>query len=328
MTNVFTSINTGGSLGTGSGLSATLVQQAYDLQVGWALTETPSARMFVDKRPGNVAMRAASYKLEKFNYFAAAAVTAAKTPLTEEVDVDSTAMPALSEVILTPAEYGFAVTRTKKLTYRSFADVDPAISRAIAQHQGQTIDSLIQDVITAGATQKQYAGTNTAIGTIAATDVLKATNVRKWRTKLRVQQVTPWSGGAYAAMVHPDVVHDLREETGSGSWRTPNEYGAGDGLTDIFAGEIGEFEGIRFVQNTWTRTATDGASSATVFRSFVFGREGLAEAVNEEPHVVLGPVVDKLQRFRTVGWYGDLGWAVYRPEAIVQFYSGSSVASL
>jgi hypothetical protein len=32
---------------------------------------------------------------------------------------------------------------------------------------------------------------------------------------------------------------------------------------------------------------------------------------------VIGPVTDKLNRFRPIGWYGVLGWARYR-EACLQ----------
>lgn len=319
MPNQFTSIATTGSL------ADTLVQSAYDLAVGWALTEIPTARIFVDKRPQNPAMKAASYRLEKFNYFSDAAVQAAKTPLSEESDVDSTKMPPLSEVIVTPQEFGFAVTRTKKLDARTFADVDPAIALAVAQHQSRVIDELVQDVLVA-ANQKSYAAGRTSVATVTATDVLQATDIRKAVTKLRANKVVPWAGNFYAAMVHPHVIHDLREQSGAGSWRTPNEYGTDQ--SKIWAGEIGEFEGVRFVQNTFTRKASDGASSAVVYRNFFFGREGLAEAVNEEPHTTVGPVVDKLGRFRTIGWYGDLGWSIYRQEAILVNHSSSSVAAL
>ena len=53
----------------------------------------------------------------------------------------------------------------------------------------------------------------------------------------------------------------------------------------------------------------------------------MAEAVAEEPHVVIGNVTDKLMRFRPMGWYGVLGFAVYRDEALYRITSGSSIAA-
>ncbi len=53
-----------------------------------------------------------------------------------------------------------------------------------------------------------------------------------------------------------------------------------------------------------------------------------AEAVAEEPHIVIGNVTDKLMRFRPMGWYGVLGFARYREEALYRIESGSSIAAL
>jgi len=85
-------------------------------------------------------------------------------------------------------------------------------------------------------------------------------------------------------------------------------------------------------------TANTGAVSATtvvtvtpvtrVFRTIVCGKQALAEAVAQEPGVVIGPVTDKLMRFRPIGWYGVLGWSRYREEALYRIETGSSIAAL
>jgi hypothetical protein len=70
---------------------------------------------------------------------------------------------------------------------------------------------------------------------------------------------------------------------------------------------------------------TDGSGSTRVFRTIVAGKQALAEAVSEEPHVVIGPVTDKLRRFRPIGWYGVLGFARYREAALYRIESTSSI---
>ena len=64
-----------------------------------------------------------------------------------------------------------------------------------------------------------------------------------------------------------------------------------------------------------------------VFNTIIAGQQALAQAVAEEPHVVIGPVVDKLMRHRPMGWYGVLGFARYREEALYRIESGSSIAA-
>lgn len=65
-----------------------------------------------------------------------------------------------------------------------------------------------------------------------------------------------------------------------------------------------------------------------VFRTILCGKQALAEAVAQEPGVVIGPVTDRLMRFRPIGWYGVLGWSRYREEALYRIESGSSIAAL
>jgi hypothetical protein len=62
-----------------------------------------------------------------------------------------------------------------------------------------------------------------------------------------------------------------------------------------------------------------------VFRTLLAGQQALAEAVAEEPHVVAGPVTDKLMRFRPLGWYGMLGFARYREASLFRIESSSSI---
>ena len=64
-----------------------------------------------------------------------------------------------------------------------------------------------------------------------------------------------------------------------------------------------------------------------VYDTIVAGAQAMAEAVAEEPHVVIGNVTDKLMRFRPMGWYGVLGFSVYRDEALYRITSGSSIGA-
>lgn len=311
------------SIATSPGLATELVQPVYDKAVRWALKGIPTARQFVSVRPQQPAMRGSSVSLEKINYFSNATITAMKTPLTEEQDVDSTKVPQPTKVTLTPNEYGAAITTTRKLSNRTFAPVDPIKVGVLAHAQARTIDELIQDVLVTGTAV--YNNSNVADGTVTNAHKITATDVRKQVAKLRAANVLPWFGGFYAAYVHPFVVHDLREETGAGAWRNPKEYGTDQ--SEIWTGEAGEFEGARFVQSNLARVTATGATSANVFNTFFVGQNALAEIVVEEPHVEFAPPVDKLNRMATLGWYGDIGWALYETAAIYDLRTGSSLGA-
>lgn len=317
------------SIATTPGLGTEYVQTAYDLLVNEALRELPTSRMFVDKRPGNPAMSGATIRLEKNEWFDSAAVLAAITPLNEEADVESVKAPKPTPVDVTPQEYGFAVTRTKKLNARSFAPVDPIIARQVAQHQAEVIDYLVQTTFKTG-TNIRYANlhadnsvTATSANTVTATNLLNAKDLNRTVTKLRSGKVTPWDGVYYACLAHPDTVLDLREETGSGGWLVPNAYGTDQ--SRLWLGEIGAFGGVRFVQNALVHKAAN-TGSVDVYQNYFFGKGSIVEYVLEEPHVVVGPPADKLGRFHTVGWYGDLGWNVFENKALFRVLSAASIA--
>lgn len=311
------------SIATAGGYQTTTVTQAYDLLFRKALIAFPQMRQFVDVRPSQVTHSGSSVRLQLDQPFSEAAVTLAKTALNEEIDPDTVQMPATKFVDLTPVEQGFLTKRTIKLANRTMVDIDPAIAWAVADNCVKVLDEIIQDRMIAG----QLAGNSlfgAAGGTIVAqtnASVLTALMVRRATLKLRVAQSIPWDGQYYAASVHPNVVFDLRGETGSGGWRVPNEYGASQG--NIWAGELGLFEGVRFLENPRTRLAADGAAAATVYRSFFLGKEALAEIVVVEPTIKIGPYTDAFERNRRVGWYGDIGWSTFRQESQVMAFTGS-----
>lgn len=311
---VYTSIQTAG------GWQTNTVKPAWDLLFHLALNAQPICRQFVDIRPAQPTHQGSSVTLQIKNNFAESVVTAAKTPLTEESDVDAVQVPATSTVTLTPNEYGLATVRTLKIKNRSMVPLDPEAARVVGDHCGKTVDELLQDRMIAG-TQVYRGGGKAATNLVTAADTLTSDMIRKSVTKLRGNQAQPRDGQFYVGVIHPNVSYDLRKEAGSGGWRVPMEYQTNERL---FAGEIGAWEGVRFIENPRTRKANDGATSATVYRSYILGREALAEAVVTEPHLVIGPIVDRLERFRPVGWYGDFDFQIFRQEALVRLETGTA----
>jgi N4-gp56 family major capsid protein len=320
------------SIKTTGGWSTNTVTAAYDLLFRWQLKAMPLCRQFVDVRPEQVTHRGQSVTLQQNQFYSESDVVAALTALDEETDVTPTKLPATTSVTLTPTEHGFANLRTLKLKNRGMVDIDPVIAKAIGQHCGDTIDRKLQVKMRTGSNVR-YSGNATAPSDVDNADVASAADIRFMKTKLFGASVLPNDGIFYTGLFHPDVVHDLRAATGSGTWRAPKEY-VDPG--EIYRGEAGEFEGVRFVQSPtllWSADAEgtdkDGAGAGTArftaYRSFVLGQEALAEAVVTEPHVVLSPQVDMLRRNQGIGWYGDLDFGIYRQESIYRLVSGSSI---
>jgi N4-gp56 family major capsid protein len=300
---------------------AGLVQKAYDRLVEFALRSQPLLRSVADKRPARQSMPGSSIVFQIYND-----MTKATTALSEQADPDSVAIGTPTAVTVTLNEYGNAVLTTRKLQLFSLADVDPAIANIVAFNMADSIDELVQTELR-GGTNVIYASNASGTRATATTNVtgahtLKAADIRLAIAKLRAGKAVARKGSLYWCAIHPEVSHDLRAETGSGAWRLPHEYQTNE---NIWAGEIGTFEGAYFIESPRMYNATDGGSSARVFRTLLAGQQALAEAVAEEPHVVIGNVTDKLMRLRPIGWYGVLGFKRYREEALYRIESSSSI---
>jgi N4-gp56 family major capsid protein len=270
-----------------------------------------------------------------FTIFSELAV--ATTPLTETSDVDAVAM-ADSNVTVTLTEYGNTINTTAKLRGTAFLDVDAAAANLIGYNAGNSIDTVVREVL-AGGTNVVYGGGGSSDETsrtaIEAEDIIEANDIRKVTAALRGANVSPWSG-YYIGFIHPDVSYDLRRETGNASWNAPH---VNMDTANIYTGEIGTFESVRFIETPRTKVranASDGAGAAgniDVYDTYIMGRQALAKAYSfvdgngPVPSVRRGPVVDSLMRFNPIGWYWLGGYGRFREAALRRIESSSSIGA-
>ena len=312
---------------TTSGLGSNLVTLAYDKLIELNLRKTPQFRAIADKKIGSPTHDGSSIRFQFHTDISD--TTIAGATLDEAVDPEAVALPATTYLDVAQTELGRVVIPTRKLSLMSLADVDPWIANAVSFNMAMTLDAGIAAKLDAGTNFiRESAGalsTTAAKTTIVGTDTLKGRDVRYAVTKLRANNVLT-RGGMYTAYVHPEVSHDLRTETGNNIWRTPNEY---QNIQSLYAGEIGAWEGVRFIETpTMTNSQSGSGAGGTqvrVYNTYVLGQQALAEAVWKEPGIEFGNVVDKLNRFRPVGWHGIINWSVYRQEALYRIETASSV---
>ncbi|NBV34286.1 MAG: N4-gp56 family major capsid protein [Proteobacteria bacterium] len=177
--------------------------------------------------------------------------------------------------------------------------------------------------------------TPSARNNVKAADIIEANDVRLVVAALRKASAVSFNG-MYMGYIHPDVSYDLRRETGVASWRDPHVY---SDPANIYNGEIGAFEGVRFIETPRTKlheNASNGSGSTgtvDVYATHICGRQALANAHSivdgngAFPRVVRGPVVDTLQRFQPVGWYWLGGYARFREASLRRIEAASSIGS-
>jgi N4-gp56 family major capsid protein len=260
-------------------------------------------------------------------------IAEATTPLTETSDVTAVAMSD-SQVTVTLTEYGNAVSTTAKLRGTSFLDVDAAAANIVGYNAGISIDSIIREVLAAGTNVVYGGGGSTnpsSRATVEAEDIIEANDIRKVVAQLRKANAVSF-GGMYMGYIHPDVSYDLRRETGVASWRDPHVY---SDPANIYMGEIGAFEGVRFIETPRAKNFENAGASSTVdvYCTHIMGRQALAKAHSLTdgngpfPRVVRGPVTDTLYRFQPIGWYWLGGYGRFREASLRRVESSSSIGS-
>ena len=254
----------------------------------------------------------------------------ASSALTESTDVTPSAISE-SNVTVTLAEYGNAVMTTAKLRGESYVEIDPIAANVIGYNAGVSIDEVARDVLKAG-TNVAYTNSKTARNTLVDADKLLAADIRKAKARLRSANV-PNFNGFYTAYIHPNVAYDFTSETGSAAWRDPHTYSQPG---EIWAGEMGAFEGFRFIETPRSPVFAASGSSVSagitnVYGTLCVGRQSLAKAWSnadgntEMPHVVPGPITDTLRRFVPWGWYWLGGYGIYRQASVQRIESGSTM---
>ena len=234
--------------------------------------------------------------------------------LPEDYDVLPTPLKAWKTDV-TMNEYGKAVTTTALLRGTSMIPVDPIAAERVGRNAASVVDRLaFAPLLLAGGV------TNTGTAGSAPTDVTVADKpsdtLRAASQLFKEKDVAPYANGLYRAVLTPAAETALRKEADAAGWRYWQIGQSPSGGTgNIAMGYVGTYEGFDIhVANTPGLSAVGG-----VF----LGAEALAKAYSTapgfstNPQVVVSPVVDKLRRFASVGWYHLVGYARFRAEAVV-----------
>jgi len=187
----------------------------------------------------------------------------------------------LSEVNITYTELGKFVTLSNKVLKRSPVDAVAAASRELGGIMAELADYFVQDAIgnSFPAGQIIYASVDhTSEETIDSSDLLTTTYVAKARTKLKKASV-PTFDGSYIAIVHPDPLFDVMQDTSGAGWLEAAKY---QNPEKIYNGEVGKMNGVRYIESENVQINTDaGAAAVDTYYTYVIG-EGAYAVVMEE----------------------------------------------
>jgi N4-gp56 family major capsid protein len=151
------------------------------------------------------------------------------------------------------------------------------------------------------------------------------------------------NGLKLAAGITPTVsITNLAIASGTVTVTTAVAHGLGVGQVVTFSNTVAPFTAVTgtatiltvpsdttFTVLIGSSTVATAATTGTVtftnnYRAIVAGREALAEAQAADISTVIGPEIDALRRFRTIGWYYFGGFARLREAALFRIESSAT----
>lgn len=146
-----------------------------------------------------------------------------------------------------------------------------------AQNCGETLDTLIRNELSTGATAQIVAGK--ALSAVAATDTITGAEIRKAVRTLKANKAQRFDNGYYRGIIQPYQAYDL---FGNTEWL--NSISIYTDPTQLKAGIVGKLHGVEFVETNNGASATSGASSAVVYDTFIFGKNAYGTvALDNQP---------------------------------------------
>lgn len=246
-------------------------------------------------------------KMEFWKYVKLNAVT---DPLTEgTVPAAQTISQAKIEASID--QYGAYIATTDMLAL-TMVDYETARLTTLISDQGAlSIDTLVRDTMLT-TTNVLYSNGKTGRAELDSGDPLTVDDIRRAVRILEKKGAPKFyrnGKGFYKCIIGADAKFALQSDT---KWIDVATYQQAEKIEN---GEIGKLYGVIFIETTNNKQyPTEGAGSAPVDASFVFGDEayaviGLGEA-GDNAHVVVKPhgsagTADPLNQVATIGWKVD-----------------------
>lgn len=229
------------------------------------------------------------------------------TELTEGVTPDGQKL-TVTTIEATVKQYGGYITLSDQLLLTA---IDNNLLEAItllSSQAARTSDTITREVLVAG-TNVQYAeGQVDGRSSLAYTSEEDNMNLTvrgvRMATRTLKSQNAKKIGSTFVGIIHPDVSFDLMSDP---EWKYPHQY---KDTSNLYAEEIGEVGGVRFVETTEAKKFVNaGASNRDVYATMILGANayGVTEVTGGGLQTIVKQLgsagtADPLNQRATAGW--------------------------
>lgn len=226
----------------------------------------------------------------------------ATTPLTEGVTPDGDKL-TVTTITATVDQFGNYVTLSDMLILTAVDNNVVQATKRLGEQAGKTGDCITRDVV-CGGSNVYFPNGKTSRSSLTADDKITVALVMEGAAFLRTMDA-PTIEGDYVCILHPQVEKDIKLDP---EWKECVKYDASE---KIFEGEIGRYDGVRFVSSTnakiWKGAESDCPEGLAVFGTMLVGASAYATTQVEGGGLQvivkqLGSGDDPLNQRATVGW--------------------------
>lgn len=238
---------------------------------------------------------------------------------------------SVAQASLTVTEFGNSVPVTQKVQMLAKHDVMSIVRKQLMHDARKAFDIEVWDqfddckvrVAPTGGTSTTSV-TVTENGTTATTNnvAMGTGHVKAIVDEMRERNVPGARGDDYCSVSHPTTFRNFKNELESIKQYT------GEGMADVYNGEVGRYEGCRFIEQTFIPKG--GAADSTTFDpytstadawnnaksswAFFFGADTVNEAI-VIPEEIRGKLPGDYGRSNGVAWYYLGGYGLYHTRA-------------
>lgn len=252
----------------------------------------------------------------------------ATTPLTEGVTPDGDTL-TVSSLTAQPKQYGKPVTITDMVDFTSFDPILAETAELLGEQAAETMDLVVRDTLFLG-TSVHYAAGRVSRVTVAAGDVLNATEIMKVVRTLQRNRVKPITSilnastgvgtqpvaGGYVGIISADTLYDLKRDA---KFVTVEKYGSREGL---LPGEVGALDEVRFIRTDLGKVFSGaGAAGIDVHGTLIMGRDAYGIVQPDGLHMYATPPgagEDFLRQRATLAWKAFFTAVILQQLAIVR----------
>lgn len=170
--------------------------------------------------------------------------------LTEGSPIGLSALSAAT-IAATISGFGAAIGVSDLIVMTAISDVVTGAVFELSKGMALKVERKTRQTISAtGALLPARNTAGTSSGLITTSSTIQAKDCFRAAAKLRQSDARTWPDGYFAAVAHPRVAFDLRNDTATGGWIDINKYATNETVGQIYRGEVGRIGGVRVVESS------------------------------------------------------------------------------